>query len=73
MKRRFLAASVLGVGVLTALALLAFVQPHRPHQPPPPQQPHNATSVPEPSSTLLLAGALGGIGALEWRRRQRAG
>ena len=28
-------------------------------------------SVPEPSATLLLVLGLGGVGALEWRRRVR--
>ena len=30
------------------------------------------TRVPEPSATLLLAGALGGLGVFAWRRRHRA-
>jgi len=36
------------------------------------QNGRNPIGVPEPSTTLLLALALGSMGVLEWRRRSRS-
>lgn len=67
---RIIAASVLCLCLLTVPAMQAFGQVTgaqmlagaRPPQPPP-------TRVPEPSATLLLALALGGVVALKRYRR----
>jgi PEP-CTERM motif len=76
MALQFLTISVLGLCLLTAPALHAAAKANHQHQQNQDKKDkkdkHTATSVPEPSSTLLLAGALGGIGALAWWRRQRA-
>jgi hypothetical protein len=76
MALRFITVSVLGLCLLTAPVLHAAAKEKHQHQQNQDKKDkkdkHTATSVPEASATLLLAGALGGIGALEWRRRQRA-
>jgi hypothetical protein len=72
MALRFLAVSVLGLCLLTAPALHAVGKQHQQHEPNQDKKDKHTTAVPEPSATLLLAGALGGIGALAWWRRQRA-
>jgi hypothetical protein len=74
---RVIAVSVLGLCLLTAPALHAAAKENHQHQQNQDKKDkkdkHTTTSVPEPSATLLLAGALGGVGALAWRRRQRRG
>src|SRR5262249_35290435 len=80
MIRRIFATSLVCLCLLTAPVLPAFGQngqgqngnhqgQNGNHQG---QNGQGSIRVPEPSATLLLALALGGVGALEWRRRSRA-
>ena len=72
MIRRILATSLLGLCLLTASVLPALGQNRQGqngnNQGQNGQRP---TAVPESSATLLLVLGLGGVGALEWRRRVR--
>ena len=65
--RRILATSMLCLCLLTAPGLPAFGQNDNSQG----QNGGRRTAVPEPSATLLLALGLGGVVALEWRRRRR--
>ena len=72
MMRRILATSLVWLCLLTAPVLPAFAQnsqgPNGNNQGPNGQR---RSTVPEPSATLLVVLGLGGVGALEWRRRVR--
>jgi len=72
MMPRIIAASMLGLCLLSMPMLPAFGQngqgQNGNNQG---QNGQGPTAVPEPSATLLLALGLGGVVALEWRRRQR--
>jgi hypothetical protein len=69
--QRNIAASMLGICLLTAPVLPAFGQ-NCGNGNGNGCKTNNAQSVPEPSATLLMALGLGGVVALDWRRRQRA-
>jgi PEP-CTERM motif len=72
MMRRILATSLVWLCLLTAPVLPALAQNSQGqngnnHG----QNGQRRTTVPEPSATLLVVLGLGGVGALEWRRRVR--
>jgi PEP-CTERM motif-containing protein len=72
MMRRILATSLVWLCLLTAPVLPALAQNSQGqngnNQG---QNGQRRTTVPEPSATLLVVLGLGGVGALEWRRRVR--
>ena len=73
MIRRIFATSLVCLCLLTTPVLPAFAQNNQGqngnNQG---QNGRNPIGVPEPSTTLLLALALGSMGVLEWRRRSRS-
>ena len=70
MMLRLLTTSMLGLCLLTAPVLPAFGQNSQGQNGNSQgQNGQKPTAVPEPSTTLLLALGLGGVGVLEWRRR----
>jgi len=73
MIRRLFATSLVCLCLLTAPVLPAFGQSNNPNGTTQNGTTQNGTkqNVPEPSATLLLVLALGGVGVLEWWRRSR--